>query len=175
MGNIVSSSIGLIHLISCIIALILGLYVLMLTKGTRTHKQLGYAYLACMLIVNLTAFLIYRLYGKFGIFHWMAVLSCLTIFAGMVPMIRKKGKNYIVTHFSFMYWSVIGLYAALMAEIFSRLPTIVLTASGKPSYVFYKFVGIGVGLVMAIGVYFFIKNRPKWEKQFGRLEQSDKP
>jgi uncharacterized membrane protein len=42
MENIVSGATGLIHLIASIIALITGLFVLTITKGTKTHKQIGY-------------------------------------------------------------------------------------------------------------------------------------
>lgn len=166
MENIVSGTTGLIHLIVSIIALITGLLILITTKGTKTHKQTGYVYSVSMILVNLTAFMIYKLYGKFGIFHWFAIISCLTLFAGLYPVLTKKSKNYLLTHFTFMYWSVVGLYCAFMAEIFSRLPKIILTETGEPMTAFYKGVGIGVGVVMTIAVTFFIKYKPKWTKQY---------
>ena len=168
MENTVSGTTGLIHLIVSIIALITGLFVLITTKGTKTHKQIGYVYSISMILVNLTAFMIYKLYGKFGIFHWFAVISCLTLFAGLYPVLRKKSKNYLLAHFNFMYWSVVGLYCAFMAEIFSRLPKIILTETGEPMTAFYKGVGIGIGVVMTIAVTFFIKYKPKWTKQYER-------
>lgn len=166
MEHIVSGTTGLIHFICSIIALVTGLLVLITAKGTVRHKRIGYVYAVSMIVLNLTAFMIFRLYGKFGLFHWFAVLSSLTLFAGLYPVITKKSKNYVLTHFNFMYWSVIGLYCALMAEVFSRLPKIVLTATGEPSTGFYKGVGIGIGLVLAIGIVFFIKYKPKWTKQY---------
>jgi uncharacterized membrane protein len=166
MQNIVSGSTGLIHLVVSIIALVAGPYVLVTTKGTKRHKQIGYVYAVSMILLNLTAFMIYRLYGKFGIFHWFAVVSCLTLMAGMYPVLTKKNKNYLLTHFNFMYWSVVGLYCALMAEIFSRLPKIILTSTGEPTTAFYNGVGIGIGVVMAIAVSFFIKLKPKWTAQY---------
>ena len=166
MENIVSGTTGFIHLLASVLALVTGLYVLITTKGTKRHRQIGYVYAFSMVLLNLTAFMIYRLYGKFGLFHWLAVFSCLTLFAGMYPVISKKTKNYLLIHFNFMYWSVIGLYCALMAEIFSRLPKIVLTDAGEPMTVFYKFVGIGTAIVMIIGVYFFVKFKPQWTKKY---------
>ena len=168
MENIVSGTTGLIHLIVSIIALITGLFVLTTTKGTKQHKQIGYIYAVSMILLNLTAFMIYRLYGKFGIFHWFAVISCLTLIAGLYPVLTKKSKNYLLTHFNFMYWSVVGLYCAFMAEVFSRLPKIILTESGEPMTAFYKGVGIGIGFVMTIAVIFFIRYKPKWTKQYER-------
>jgi len=168
MGNIVSGPTGLIHLIVSIIALITGLQVLTTTKGTKIHKQVGYIYAVSMILLNLTAFMIYKLYGKFGIFHWFAVVSSLTLFAGLYPVMTKRSKNYLLAHFNFMYWSVVGLYCALMAEIFSRLPTIILTETGDPSTGFYKGVGIGMGVVMIVAVIFFVKYKPKWTRQYER-------
>jgi len=166
--NIVSSTTGLIHLIFSIVALVTGLGILVTTKGTKNHKLIGYVYAVSMIILNLTAFMIYTLYGKFGMFHWFAVISCLTLFAGLYPVLTKRNKNYLLTHFSFMYWSAVGLYCAFMAEIFSRLPKIVLTDTGQPSIGFYKGVGIGIGIVMTIAILFFVKFNPKWTKQYER-------
>lgn len=168
MEHIVSGPTGIIHLIVSIVAMLSGLFVLIATKGTKIHKRIGYVYSVSMLLVNLTAFLIYRLYGKFGIFHWFAIVSCLTLLAGLSPVLIKKGKNYVLTHLNFMYWSVVGLYCAFMAEIFSRLPKIILTENGEPMNAFYKGVGIGVGTVIVIGVMFFLKYRPKWIQQHER-------
>jgi uncharacterized membrane protein len=158
--------IGWLHLASSILALITGMFILISLKGNRLHKKVGYVYILSMLLVNATAFGMYRLYGKFGIFHVMAVISLFTIIAGMYPMYFSKSKLKLYTHLSFMYWSVIGLYCALMAEIFSRLPKYVLTPEGKPMTVFYKFIGIGVFVVMAFGMYFFIRYHKKWKDQF---------
>lgn len=166
MENIVSGTTGMIHLIVSIIALITGLSVLIMTKGTKKHKLIGYIYAISMILLNVTAFMIYKVYGKFGIFHWLAIGSCLTLFAGLYPVLTKNSKNYLVKHFNFMYWSVIGLYSALMAEVFSRLPKIILTDTGEPVTAFYKGVVIGTVGVMIIGLLFFIKYRPKWTKQY---------
>lgn len=166
MESIVSGTTGIVHLIVSVIALITGLVVLTIKKGTITHKRIGYLYSISMILVNLTAFMIYKLYGKFGIFHWFAIISCLTLFVGLYPVFTKKSKNYLITHFNFMYWSVVGLYCAFMAEIFSRLPKIILTESGEPSTYFYKGVGIGIAVVMTIAIGFSIKYTPKWTKQY---------
>lgn len=116
----------------------------------------------CMLLMNGTACMIYGLYGTFGIFHLLAGVSFITIVSGMIPVIRKN-KN-IATHSGFMYWGVVGLYAAFAAEIFTRLPKIVVNADGSPNTVFYKFVGIGVSIVMLIGVYAFGRLWPRWRR-----------
>jgi len=161
LGNLVSGNIGLLHLIFSILALILGTIVLSSLKGTNKHKKIGYLYCFSMLGVNITAFMIYRLYNKFGIFHWMAIISLLTLIAGMLPMLIKKPKSYITLHYNFMYWSVIGLYCAFAAETLVRIPDIVID-SGIPNSTFYKWTGIASGITMVIGAFLSIKNKKKW-------------
>ena len=90
MNTLISGLTGTIHLIVSIIAMISGMMVLYRPKGTKQHKQLGYIYVIVMLLVNLTAFMIYRLFGGFGIFHFFAIVSLLTLLAGMYPILRKK-------------------------------------------------------------------------------------
>ena len=57
------------HIVSSVSALIFGLCVLLTHKGTRLHKQFGYAYFFNMLGLNISALFIYRLTGHFGPFH----------------------------------------------------------------------------------------------------------
>jgi uncharacterized membrane protein len=164
--HIITDKVGLIHLIFSIVALATGTLVLGLTKGTKTHKKIGYIYSASMFIVLVTAFSMYNLFGTWGIFHWAAVVSTITLALGLIPILTKRPKkNYISLHFSFMYWSVIGLYGAFMAEFFVRFPKKVVD-SGIPNEVFYNMTGIAVAITMGLGAYFFINRIPKWKKNF---------
>jgi len=163
---LITDNIGLVHLIASIVTLLTGTLMLGLTKGTNTHKKIGYVYSISMLILLVTAFTMYNLFGTWGIFHWTALVSSLTLIFGLIPIFTKRPKkNYGSLHFSFMYWSVIGLYGAFMAEILVRIPKIVVE-SGIPNKVFYNMTGIAVGITMGLGAYFFIKHKPKWEKIF---------
>lgn len=165
MDNIVSGSTGLIHLIVSIIALITGLVVLITTKGTKRHKQIGYIYAISMILLNITAFMIYRLFGKFGIFHWFAVISLLTLFAGIYPVLAKKSKNYLLLHFNYMYWSVVGVYCAFCAEILTRIPFVYDLPNKKK--LFGILTGLSIFLVMTVATIIYAKMKPKWTKQYG--------
>lgn len=163
LTNLISGNIGLIHLIFAILALVFGTIVLVKTKGTKSHKKMGYYYFISMLGVNITAFMIYRLFGKFGMFHWMAIVSLLTLIAGIIPMFLRKPKSYISLHFNFMYWSVMGLYAAFVSETLVRIPDVVIE-SGIPNSTFYNMTGVGVAITMGLGFYFSFRNKKKWAK-----------
>lgn len=112
-----------LHLASALLAMVLGAVVLLRRKGDHVHKRAGYAYVIAMALVNLTAFGLYRLFGTFGPFHVAALVSGLTVFAGMFNILRRPRRpNSMVSHMVFMYWSVIGLYAAFFSEAMVRLP-----------------------------------------------------
>lgn len=164
MDTIIYSSTGWIHLIAATIALFTGTAVLALKKGTSLHIKIGYVYLVSMLIVNLTAFMIYRLFGGFGIFHIAALISLLTVLAGILPaLLRKPENNWLGLHLGFMYWSVMGLYAAFAAEVLTRIPD-------TP---FLGMVGYATGGIMLLGGIFFYWKQQNWEEEFSSYLQAN--
>ena len=157
MEQLVGDIYGLIHLISSILSLVAGAIVLMMKKGTIPHKQMGYVYVVSMGVLLLTSFMIYRLFNGWGIFHYTTIASLLTISLGMIPIWTKKPtQSWKYMHFSFMYWSVIGLYSAFAAEVLTRIPQ-------TP---FFAMVGISFGIIMLAGGVFFGRNKVKWVKIF---------
>lgn len=148
------STLGLIHTIFGLIALMAGTAVLLLQKGTRWHRTLGHLYLTNMLALNISSLFIYRLYGGFGPFHWMAIASLLTLIAGMVPVFthRPKGR-WLELHAAFINGSYVGLVAATAAEITSRLP-------GTEESFGLVVAGTTIG-VIAVGGYLIQRSLPK--------------
>jgi len=158
-----SSVIGIIHFAASILALLSGTLVLYYTKGTLKHKIIGHTYAFSMLVVLVTSFMIYRLHGKFGVLHGFAVISSIALLGGMLPILFKWPKHYFTYHFSFMYWSVIGLYCAFAAEVLTRIP-IWFGLAHNIAIIFYLMVGIATALVGGIGSRYFRKYKYKWEK-----------
>ena len=155
MEHLVADTNGLIHLIASIIALISGTIVLISPKSTTFHKRAGYVYCGSMMVLLITAFMIYRLFDGWGIFHYLAVVSLITLFAGMIPVLfRKSIKSWKIIHLSFMYWSVFGLYAAFSSETLTRIPD-------SP---FFGMVGIATALIMISGGILFSYKKAKWER-----------
>ena len=164
MNTLISGLTGTIHLIVSIIAMISGMMVLYRPKGTKQHKQLGYIYVIVMLLVNLTAFMIYRLFGGFGIFHFFAIVSLLTLLAGMYPILKRKGRQYLFRHFNYMYCSVVGLYCAFCAEVLTRVPLLLDIQNSWE--LFSLLVGVSIFVVMLIATLIFKKYKPIWKNQF---------
>jgi uncharacterized membrane protein len=158
MENLVGDNIGLIHFISGIFALIFGGLILALKKGTKKHRQIGYSYVISMIILILSSFGIYRLFGQFGLFHFFSIVATTSLILGMIPILKKyrTSKDY-KTHFTRMYFSVIGLYAAFAAESFVRIPKL-----GS----FWFIVAWSFVFVVTISAIIFFKKRKEWTDKF---------
>lgn len=160
MNHLVGDNIGLTHFIAGMLAVILGGLVLFLGKGTKTHRQVGYLYVISMVILIISSFGIYRLFGKFGLFHFFSIVATFSLVMGMIPMLKKQrtSKDY-KTHFTRMYFSVVGLYAAFAAESFVRIPQL-----GS----FWSIVAWSFVLVVATSVVIFFKKQQEWTDKFAR-------
>lgn len=135
------SVLGWIHTGSSVLALLFGLVVLMQPKGTRAHRQLGWAYVASMSGLIVTAFMIYDLFGGFGPFHFAALVALITLVGGMLPAYRRRPRQrWVERHYYGMTWSYVGLLAAAAAETLSRLPDVV-----------FWWGVIGASLIVALG------------------------
>jgi uncharacterized membrane protein len=94
------------HIGTAVSALVFGLCVILIRKGTRTHRQLGYAYFFNMLGLNISALFIYQLSGHFGPFHGAALASLLTLIAGFSQHTAPRGR-WLELHLN-SWWSMLG-------------------------------------------------------------------
>ena len=156
-----SSTTGVIHFAASVIALLSSAIVLAGTKGSLGHKRTGYVYAAAMLVVLVTSFMIYRLHGSFGLLHWFAVVSSITLLLGMLPLYFKYPRNYMGWHLGFMYWSAIGLYCAFFAETLTRLPRY-LELSADTVTIFYSLIGVATAIVGGIGSVMYRRYEASW-------------
>lgn len=118
---------GAMHAALGLLALMLGLGVILLRKGTAWHRRVGLLYAATMLLLNATALAIYDLFGGFGPFHALAILSLATLAAALVP-VWLRPRHWLEIHARCMSWSYAGLVAAFFGEIGARLPGVGLAA-----------------------------------------------
>lgn len=119
--------IGAVHLLLGLLAVTLGLAVVVMRKGTGAHRRAGLFYAAVMVLLNATALMIYDLFGRFGPFHALALVSLATVTAGVVPVWLRRPRGWLELHARFMSWSYAGLIAAFFAEIGTRVPGAGLT------------------------------------------------
>ena len=113
---------GLVHGLFGLASVLLGFAVVMMPKGTRAHRRIGMAYVIAMFALNGTALFIYDLWGRFGPFHWLAVLSLATLTGGLIPAWLRRPQGWLDIHSRMMAWSYAGVVAAFAAEIGARIP-----------------------------------------------------
>lgn len=65
-----------------------------------------------------------------------------------------------------------GVYGAFVSETLVRMPKVVVE-NGIPNGVFYQMAGIGTAMVMGVGVYFFLKFKPQWDRKFAQNKSVD--
>lgn len=125
--------IGRFHLVTALLSLIVGAFVFLGTrKGTRLHRQAGWLYVAAMLSLNVSALMIYDLFGRFGPFHFAAIASLVSTILGLasaraarrhrLARARETANLDVARHYAWMSWSYVGLAAAAVAETATRVP-----------------------------------------------------
>jgi len=158
---------GIIHLATAIVALLVGAAVLWLEPGTQRHTKLGKLYAAAMLALNVTALLIYRLTGAFNVLHVLALVSLITLFVGLGMVWSRRHAppaQWVIGHYRAMGWSYIGLVAAAVAETAVRVPPIRALISGWGS--FGVVVGVAAFVVCAIGGGVLSRNERRLTERF---------
>lgn len=110
---------GTAHIGVAVVAILLGVLVFARPKGTRQHRLYGRLYLAGMIFVNLFALSIHDdSKGALGPFHYLAILSLLTIAAGAFTAFKaRSAKSWALPHAYFMAWSFAGLLAAALGQL----------------------------------------------------------
>ncbi len=105
-----------------VLALLLGAWIFLATKGTRAHVRAGWGYVAVMACLNGSALALYHLTGGFNTFHALAVFSLVTVAGGVVQVLgRRRWPRWLWRHYQYMAWSYVGLLAATANEAFVRL------------------------------------------------------
>ena len=134
------SSLGIAHLTAALAGLALGGIIVFAHKGTPTHRVIGSGYVLAILVVNVTGLCLYRLTGRFGPFHALALLSLATIARGFLAAVQRRDR-WLHTHYYCMAWSYVGLLAAACAESVVRVPALAASIS-SPS----RAIGMGIAI-----------------------------
>lgn len=131
------------HITASIVGLITSTIVLLAAKGTDFHRKTGYVFAIAMLIINISALMMYKLTGKFNFLHIFAIISLASLVRGMIPAIRRSSKNWLRTHITGMVGAALGVWAAGIAELITRVlrhhltPTLTITLAVAVGVVFF--------------------------------------
>lgn len=117
---------GATHTAAALVALITGAFVLIRPKGDGQHRLTGYTYFVAFWVLILAGLPM----AENGItaFHWLSLISAATLIAGLWMILAAKrartakGRAQLVFgHYKFMAWSYIGLVAAGVSQLATRL------------------------------------------------------
>jgi len=152
---------GLIHTIAAGCALVSGLVIFRRPKATLFHRALGYTYSSSMVILIVTAFFIYHLTKSFNVLHIFAIVACPPLILGLSAAMTQRPKGqWLMRHYYWMGWSYVGLCAALLAEVATRIVMpYVYVHFGWRSKAFFIIVGVASFVVSGFGGYFIERNR----------------
>ena len=109
--------------------------------GWKSHPCHGQRSIPFSIERNLTALMIYELFGGFRPFHWMAVASLAVLLIGYWPA-RRRLPGWRTRHAYYMTGSYVGLLAAFASEIATRT----LSVSFFNAVAIATFVVIGLGV-----------------------------
>lgn len=112
---------GSVHFVASLVAIVAGLVVLRLPKGTRWHRTWGHLYVWAMACTVLTSLFLFNLTGRLTPFHVAAVVGGVTVAMGLWTVLaRRPRKEWIRAHAMWMTWSYVGLMAAFTSETLTR-------------------------------------------------------
>lgn len=145
------SPVGALHLIAALTALPAGAVTVLAPKGGGLHRMLGIVYAFSMLLLCISALMLYNLTGHFGLFHVFAILALFYTLAGLASAVLRF-KGWLAWHVQWMTWSYLSLLAAALNEALIRLPLHLNTVP--------LIFGVGVGsAILIVGVWIVLRPR----------------
>ena len=162
----VIDSVGWLHTFACVLALYLGAVLLLSVQGTPRHRRLGRYYFVSMLVVNLSALLIYRM-NVFFFPHWLAIITLLVLAVGYWVIIQKPFKRWLGIHIFCVITSYYMLIGGAINEAFLRLDYVIAIAERTDGLAYNTAHTIGMcvyGLMLVYYCYFgrFSKKHSKY-------------
>lgn len=85
-----------IHTFAAVAALFVGAVQLTRSKGTASHRKLGYVWIALMAVAAATSFFIHEI-RQWGLFSWIHLLSIAIVY-GLIGGIRQARRGDIAEH-----------------------------------------------------------------------------
>ncbi|MEM0961659.1 MAG: DUF2306 domain-containing protein [Bacteroidota bacterium] len=126
---------AVVHTLLGVVALVTGATVLVRRKGDRMHRLVGRVYAVTMATLCLLSFGLRDttpMFAGYGPFHVAAVISLVTVTAGVVVAWRRR-PGWLEGHYQWMTWSYIGLVMAtgghVMHPVFRVLRDVGIHAS----------------------------------------------
>ena len=127
------SLVGWFHTLFCFVALFAGAWNLARAKGTRIHRKMGQAYVAAMVLQNVSALFVYEPHGDaagtlaldhFGVFHWLALITLGVVGVAYFAASRQARAPWAYLHPAMMVTSYYLLVGGAVNEVFVRIESL---------------------------------------------------
>jgi uncharacterized membrane protein len=135
-----------LHTTAGLLALLTGVLVAVLPKGTALHRNIGWSYGGSMYMLCLSSLFVpadiipfFDIGGiTYGIFHVFAVWGTLQLSVGLLMMVwHKRFTEPVKWHLYHMQWSFVGLIMATNSHFFRyAVPLTADLLSVSPSWAF---------------------------------------
>ena len=113
----------IVHTALGVLALVSGAWNVVATKGTPLPRTVGWVYTGSMAGLIATSFGIYELFGAFGPFHVMSLVSGGTLALALYfPLRRAHHETWVEHHYMWITWSYVGLVMATGSHLFPYGP-----------------------------------------------------
>lgn len=135
-----------LHTAFGVVALLSGAWNLLRPKGTARHPRIGWIYTFSMYLLIFTSFFIFEVFGRFGAFHVLALVSGTTLTLALYfPLRRQTHPAWLEHHYFWISYSYVGLVMATGSHLFDSLPALhyalrILLFWGLPA-------GVGTALI----------------------------
>jgi len=167
--------IGWIHTLACLVAIVAGALNLAAEKGTAQHRAVGRLYVWSMIVLNLSAFGIFRfdvaqfrplVAGPhvFGLFHWFAVAGLVLVLIGRYAALRQDKAFWAYLHPIAMVLSYYDLIGGGVNEVFARIDVfraLAFPAGSRPNFGGSTVIGLvqagWMALALLLVIYFCIR------------------
>ena len=113
-----------LHTVTAVTAILCGVPILYLRKGSISHRRIGRVYVAAILAMCLLSVFIRDLRdGSFSVFHVITMQTVAFLTAGVVSLtLRNRIGSWFVWHARFMLYSYVTLIVTGIAQAFEYLP-----------------------------------------------------
>lgn len=152
-----------------VVALASGLLVMLREKATRVHKTTGWAYVGSMYLLCATSFAIDAsspFFRGLGMFHVMATVSALTVTAGLVPVLRRRSRDWFESHLVYMLWSYVGLIMALDSHFMNAAYRALRPALGSQALTWLVLIAAGWVLPFVVGLILIPSAAQRYRRAF---------
>ncbi len=164
---------ALLHTALGVAALGLGLTLAARRKGTAVHKWLGRSYALAMLALCLSSFAIPSeigpTWGRFGVFHAIAVMGVVYLALGVAPVLwRGDVREWYQKHLYFTLWSFVGLLMATLSHVYEPVALALMDPVGLSQQAAVLATAVLVwGVPVVLGTVFIERLKAKYRRKYG--------